>query len=121
MLQFHSRMQNVIVEQFERVLERDAGPDHPSFDLGFVPGARGRIEGLEPADRADVAARSQDVDLGWRASAAADLAYPPLTADLLMGPSGRLRGRIRRLDRLEVTDTPLHPLPPADWNKGMTR
>jgi hypothetical protein len=119
MLQLHSRMQRFAVEDFERVMERDANPAHPSLELGFIPGATGRIEGLNTLDREALTAASAGVDWRWQRQAAPG--QPALSAGFQLGDQARLRGNLPRFSRLWVDSTPLQPLPAPDWNKGMSR
>jgi hypothetical protein len=121
MLQLHSRMNNFVVENFERVLERDANPGHPSFDLGFVPGATGCLEGVSASDRNAIESTSDQVAFNWRNQASAALGHQPLSCAYAMAMGSRLKAPLRRFDRLVVDATPMHPLPTPDWNKGMTR
>ena len=121
MLQLHSRMNNVSVENFTRILERDVAPAFPSLDVRFLPGATGFLEGAHPPDQADLTEQSVDAHLRWMRSAAHDMGHAPLVAAFKLGREGALRGTIRHMDRLHLIHTPMRPLPPADWQKGMSR
>ena len=118
LFQFHSRMENVVVENFTRVMERDANPLQPSFDLRYIPGATGRISGLSGEDVAAVRSAPEDAPLQWESVDAFGPARQ--TSAFALGPQGYLTGNTHHLGRLEVASTPLHPLPKPDWNKGMT-
>lgn len=119
MLQLHSRMNRFVVEDFQRVMERDRNPEQPSLDLGFIPGATGWLTGVEPADRATLSEASKEVVWDWHRFPV--LGHPPLAGKFAMGAGGRLVGVLKKIERLSIAETPLHPLPEADWNKGMTR
>lgn len=119
MLQFHSRMNNCVIEDFERVLERDFNPDHPTLDFGFIPGATGCIEGLTTSERDDLLATAESVKWNWKDMRTGD--RRSLAADFQMNPGGRIRAGLRRINRISVESTPLQPLPDPDWDKGMTR
>jgi hypothetical protein len=121
LLQFHSRMNNLVVEDFQRVLERDINPAHPTFDLGFIPGTKGRIDGFMTNGREDLLNSSTSVKWDWRSFVANKLGHPPLSAEFSIPMNARLKGHLRELSRLAVETCPMHPLPTPDWNKGMTR
>ncbi len=121
LLQLHSRMKHFVVEDFERVYSRDAGPTHPTMDLAYIPGATGRLEGLREDQRNELVARSTDVDWQHALSAAGALGHASGSAGFKLGQAGRLQSLADRLDRLCIEDTPKAELPEPNWNKAMIR
>ena len=119
MLQFHSRLNHCLIEDFERVLERDRNPAHPTLDFGFVPGASGFIEGLTPSDCQDLLANSNGVEWNWQSPGG--FHDSACAGRFRLRPKGHIKGGLRRLPRLAVESTPMQALPEPNWNKGMTR
>ena len=120
MLQLHARMQNCTVEDFERVLERDANPAHPSLDLRFLPGAQGRIEGLTPEDAQRLASGSHDADLDWEELPLSPGSPPP---PLPSAKKAALTGNPPAASAASTSPPRpfISPSPPRTGIKGMTR
>jgi len=121
LLQLHSRMKHVVVEDFERVLERDAGRQHPTFDIGFAPGQSGRLEGFRADQVQELQTASTDIDFQWQSTAAAALGNRPGVAAFKLRQQGRLRSCLDRFDRLAIDQCPKADLPQPNWNVGMAR